>query len=315
MPPLVGAVAVGLTLLVLRIVIGLHRPLGVQRQRRHRPRARARDRLQPARRLALPGGVGPAWTCPAAIAATMLLCRAHRRHGARSPSPPRWRRSSSSRSSSSGRWRSAARSSRCRRDRRRSSRCPPSCTCSGPASTRSHLRRGSGRASRGGCGRIRAVASCAGRSRSRSPAAAVLLALATPALDVRFTGIDASALPTESAPGSSPTSSTRRGLRGAASPLNVVFPGPPPPRAAETALAPSAASPASFRPDGGGSRVWRLDVLPREAPVSRARRAGSSASSDAPSLRRGLTGQASRLRRPAVRASARACRGRSSRSG
>jgi RND superfamily putative drug exporter len=65
--------------------------------------------------------------------------------------------------------------------------------------------------------------------------AAVLVALALPALGVRFTGVDASALPTSTSGRVVADILDERGIRGSVQPVDVVFRGAPPAGAAERA--------------------------------------------------------------------------------
>jgi RND superfamily putative drug exporter len=122
------------------------------------------------------------------------------------------------------------------------------------------------RASRGGWGRF-------ARWVMRRPlviavaCAALLLALATPALDLRFTAIDATVLPADLSARKLADELDRRGIRGASSPLNVVFSGLPPARAVERAAALAGVAHAlPTKPVGEG--LWRLDVLPIQPPAS-----------------------------------------------
>ena len=75
LPPLVGAGAIALTFLGLRIAVEVHSALGLRAQPRHRPRARPRDRLLALHRLALARGGRP----PRARARGARRDDAHRR--------------------------------------------------------------------------------------------------------------------------------------------------------------------------------------------------------------------------------------------
>lgn len=96
--------------------------------------------------------------------------------------------------------------------------------------------------------------------------AVVLVALGLPALGVRFTGIDATALPGDLSARQVADELDARGVRGASSPLNVVFTTPPPVGAAARARALDGAV-GVLGPTRVGD-VWRLDVLPAAAPLA-----------------------------------------------
>ena len=151
LPPLVGAGAIGLTFLGLRIAVEVH-PLSIF-----------------ALNLVTGLGLGLAidyslfivsrWREEAAQhghgprrSRRRCEARAGRSSSARSPSRPRWRACSSSRSSSSTRWGSAVPSSLSPPASSRSCRCPPSSTGSARASTLSP-RAGCSRCPRAAAGR------------------------------------------------------------------------------------------------------------------------------------------------------------------
>jgi uncharacterized membrane protein YdfJ with MMPL/SSD domain len=97
--------------------------------------------------------------------------------------------------------------------------------------------------------------------------AGALILTGLPALGVHFTGIDASVLPRDLSARQVADELDRRGLRGAASPLHVVFAGRPPTDAAAQASALDGVL-AVRGPTEVGAGLWRLDVLPRRAPLA-----------------------------------------------
>jgi RND superfamily putative drug exporter len=96
---------------------------------------------------------------------------------------------------------------------------------------------------------------------------AILVALGLPALGVAFTGIDAKSLPEGISARELAEELDDRGLRGAASPLDLVFSARPPDDAAERARTLPGVL-AVVDPALVGSELWRLQVLPREAPLA-----------------------------------------------
>ncbi len=97
---------------------------------------------------------------------------------------------------------------------------------------------------------------------------ALLIGLAFPALGVRVAGIDANALPKSASARQVADALQASGLRGVASPLNVVLPRPP----SEADLARVRALPGVAvvaAPTEVGDGIWRLDVAPSEPAPSR----------------------------------------------
>ena len=120
--------------------------------------------------------------------------------------------------------------------------------------------------SRGGWGRLaRRVTARPGLVAAVS--AAVLLALALPALGVRFTGIDATALPDEASAHRVADALEERGLRASVSPVTAVFRAEPAQATlARLASLPGAAAVRAAERVGAG--VWRVQVLPARPSLS-----------------------------------------------
>jgi RND superfamily putative drug exporter len=93
--------------------------------------------------------------------------------------------------------------------------------------------------------------------------AAVLVALALPALGVRFTGIDATTLPANASAHRVADALEERGLRAAVGSVTVVLPERPP-AAAVASLARLPGVAAAVPPERAGPGVWVVRLLPRE---------------------------------------------------
>jgi putative drug exporter of the RND superfamily len=93
-------------------------------------------------------------------------------------------------------------------------------------------------------------------------ASSVLVALALSALGLRFTGIDASSLPKSAAARQVADALTERGLRGVASPINAVLPTRPSP-AVVTRLRTLPGVAGVRGPIEAGRGVWRVDIAPQ----------------------------------------------------
>src|SRR5262249_41882568 len=99
----------------------------------------------------------------------------------------------------------------------------------------------------------------------------LLVLLALPALGVRFSGIDARALPASASARQVADALDDAGLRGAASPVNLVLRSAP--TSADVTRIRSLSGVAAGRPPAaGGGRVWGVNVVPSGSPASRSPR-------------------------------------------
>jgi len=100
----------------------------------------------------------------------------------------------------------------------------------------------------------------------------LLVLLSLPALGVRFAGIDARALPTSASARQVADALQESGLRGAASPLNLVLRRPP--TTADVRRIREFPGVSAVRPPvAAGDGIWRIDVVPSGSPPSRSTQA------------------------------------------
>jgi RND superfamily putative drug exporter len=93
--------------------------------------------------------------------------------------------------------------------------------------------------------------------------ASVLILLALPALSVNFVGVDSTSLPSSASARQVSEALDREGVRGRYSPITVITDGPPPATvAARLAAVPAVAGTVPARPVAPG--LWRFDLLPRD---------------------------------------------------
>jgi len=97
--------------------------------------------------------------------------------------------------------------------------------------------------------------------------AAFLIVVAIPALRVHFVGVDATTLPASASARQVAETLDHEGLRGSYSPVTAIVDGPPPP--AVTARLATAEGVAAFLPPRRiAPGLWRFDLLPKEEPLS-----------------------------------------------
>ncbi len=262
LPPLVGAGAIALTFLGLRIAVEVHSlsvfalnlvtGLGLGLAIDYSLFIVSRWREEAARHGHGPGGTRRDDALPRAAPSS----------SARSPWRPRWPASSSSRSSSSTRWGSAASSSRSRPASWRSCRCRRSSYWLGPRIDALAPRRLQQLPSGGRWARLAAwVMRRPGRVAALS--ASVLIVLAVPAFRVHFVGVDATTLPPSASSRQVADALDREGIRGRYAPITAITDAPPPAAVvARLAEEPGAEAVLPARQITPG--LWRLDVLPRD---------------------------------------------------